>query len=128
MSESWCRNMDDTIEKLELLGYEKQKGKTWQKNNQLVSIVQSCERKLGYYRIKWRESWKNNKAIIYDYSQVGGPICIVPAEELFNSEFIKEKRKNISYENSQFWWTQPFPSSHELAQLILRYTDRWDIL
>lgn len=120
--------MYNVEEQLKIRGYRKCGPKKWKKNSWVVNIVTSSEDRLEYYRIKWREEWKNNKAIIYDYTQTKGPICIVPTEALFNSDFVKEKREEESYKNSKLWWTQRFPVDHELTQLVLSYKDRWNLL
>ncbi len=120
--------MFNVEEQLRIRGYNKCRAKKWSKNSWVVNIVQSSEDRLDYYRIKWREEWKNNRAIIYDYSQTKGPICIIPPKALFNSDFVKEKRKELSYTNSKLWWTQRFPIDHELTQLVLNYQDNWKLL
>ena len=114
-------------QRLESLGYEKVRGNTWLQKTRVVHIVHSSE--FGsYIRVVWREEWENDYAIIYDYSSGGGPTCIVPVHDLFMSHFVKEKRQKISYANSGYWWSQRFPSDHELVRLVLSFKERWDIL
>jgi len=76
----------------------------------------------------WRDEWKDDHAIIYDYSSVRGPICVVPVPILFKSDFVKKKRESKAYANSGYWWTQTFPLDHELARMILSFQDQWDML
>jgi len=108
-------------------GYEKKRRNRWIREDRVVRVVRSSE--FGrWLRIRWREDWKNDYAIIYDYSSGGGPICVVPISALFDSEFVKERRKKISYANSGYWWSQLFPMNHELVRLVLSFQGRWDIL
>lgn len=93
-----------------------------------MHIVHSSEFGRDYIRITWREKWKNDHAIVYDYSGVRGPVCIVPVPDLFMSDFVKEKRRKVSYANSRYWWSQRFSVDHELAKLVLSFEDQWDIL
>lgn len=81
-----------------------------------------------YIRITWKEQWKDDHAIIYDYTKTHNPICFIPIQELFNIDFVREKRQQPSYENSGYWWTQKFPLDKALAQFVLSYRDRWDLL
>lgn len=114
-------------EKLVSLGYTKTSNKKWTKGNRTVNIVTSSD--FGQrMRITWKEKWKNDHAIIYDYSKTKGPICIIPIAVIFNSRFIKEKRISEAYANSGYWWTQPFQREHELSKLVLSFQRRWDIL
>ena len=115
-------------EKLVNLGYRNARGNKWTKENRVVHIVHSSEFGRDYIRIMWREQWKDDYAIIYDYSSERGPICVVPVSVLFMSDFVKEKRRKISYANSEYWWSQRFPVDHELVGLVLSFEDRWDIL
>jgi hypothetical protein len=108
-------------------GYTQISRNTWQKNEQIIHISKS--RNFGtHIRITWKEKWKKDYAIIFDYSQTSGPTCIVPINELFNTEFVQEKRQQKSYTNSGYWWTQIFSFDKPLAQFVLSYKDRWDIL
>lgn len=114
-------------QKLTSLGYKNTVGKTWVKGNKTIHIVQSSQ--FGKRtRIYWRESWKGHQAIIYDYSKVQEPVCIVPISKLFSTDFVRKKREQTSYANSIYWWSQKFPKNHELIKLILSYKDRWAIL
>ena len=116
-----------TEEKLLTIGYRKSGSKNWTKGNRSLHVVTSSafgER----IRITWKEKWKDDYAVIYDYSEVKGPVCILPISTLFNSNFVKEKRKTEVYANSGFWWTQLFPMEHDLAKLVLSCKNRWDVL
>jgi hypothetical protein len=115
-------------QKLESLGYEKTGRNTWVQKRRVVHIMHSSDFGRNIIRIKWREEWKNDYAIIYDYSWAGGPVCIVPVKDLFMSDFVKEKRMKASYANSRYWWTQKFPLDHELGRLVLNFKERWDLL
>jgi hypothetical protein len=109
------------------LGYEKLGRKEWVKAGRVVRVVASSE--FGErMRVTWKEKWKDDHAIIYDYSEAKGPICIVPIPVLFSTDFVEEKRGTKAYENSGRWWTQTFPLKHELSQLVLSFQNRWDIL
>ena|SRR3990170_8246884 len=118
----------ETEEKLRLLGYRKIKGNTWINGTRTVNVQHASKCKRDNFRIIWHEKWKDYHALIFDYSDTGGPICIVPANVLFKSNFITKKRAQDFYENSGNWWSQRFPMDHELATLILKYTNRWDLL
>ena len=100
---------------------------TWVKGDRIVHVVRSSE--FGTrIRIKWRDEWKDDHVILYDYSSVGGPVCVIPVPVLFGSDFVKEKRKSDAYTNSGYWWSQTFPTDHELAKLVLSFQDRWNLL
>jgi len=119
---------DDNVEqKLMNLKYRKTSANNWTNGRKVVHITRSSkfERRI---RIMWREEWKDFHAIIYDYSNAQGPVCVIPVSILFNSAFVKEKRNSDAYANSGYWWSQSFPRGHELAKLILSFQDRWDIL
>ena len=109
------------------LGYRKTNRTEWQKNDRVIHVPSS-----GYFgsylRITWKEKWKSDYAIVYDYSKAGGPICIVPIHEFFDTDFVREKRQQESYKNSGQWWTQTFSIDKPLARFVLSYKDRWDIL
>lgn len=120
------RNMVEA--KLVNLGYRNIRGNKWIKEDWAVYIVHSSEFGRDYIRIMWREGWKDDHAIVYDYSGAGGPVCIVSVSDLFTSDFVKEKRKKASYANSGYYWSQRFPVDHELVKLVLSFEDRWDIL
>jgi hypothetical protein len=117
----------DVEKHLSNLGYRKTKGSEWQKDGRVVHVPSS-----GYYgshfRITWKEKWKKDHAIVYDFSKANGPVCIVSIPEFFNTDFIQEKKQQQSYADSGYWWTQTFSIEHELAQFVLSYKDRWDIL
>lgn len=109
------------------LGYRKTNRTEWQKNDRVIHVPTS-----GYFGsylcITWKEKWKSDYAIIYDYSKAGGPVCIVPIHEFFDTDFVREKRQQESYKNSGYWWTQTFSIDKPLAQFVLSYKDRWDII
>jgi hypothetical protein len=115
-------------EKLRLLGYRKRRGNTWFNGTKTINVRHSSEYDRQYLRVVWYEKWKDYLAIIFDYSAVQGPVCIVPVNSLFKSSFITEKRLRDAYENSGNYWSQPFPIDHEIAIIILDYVDRWDLL
>jgi hypothetical protein len=115
-------------EKLRVLGYRKWRGNTWVNGKRTINVQHSSEYDRYYLRVVWYEKWKDYHALIFDYSAVQGPVCIVPVNILFKSNFITEKRAQESYENSGNYWSQPFPIDHELASIILEYIDRWDLL
>jgi len=77
-------------------------------------------------RIYWKEKWKDDFAVIYDYKLANGPTCIVPIKALFETNYVKNKRKD--YGESKDWWSGVFPLNHELTKLVLRYQNRWDML
>jgi hypothetical protein len=119
-------------EKLAALGYQRLQHNSlerrlWIKGENKVRVVYSSEYN-RYMRILWREEWKDYYAIIYDYSRSKGPTCIIPVSVLYNSPFVKEKRKQSQYAKSGNWWSQRFPKSHEFRQLVLSYKERWDLL
>lgn len=122
------RKMSGLIpEKLLELKYTKKGRNSWIKRNQIVHVVRFSN--FGrYIRIVWKEAWKDDHAIIYNYSGASGPICVVPIPVLFELDFVKEKRESIAYANSRYWWSQKFPRNHELAKLVLSFEDRWDLL
>lgn len=115
-------------ERLMNLGFENTRGNRWLKGRKVVHVMHSSESGRGYVRIVWREEWKGDHAIIYDYSSGGGPVCIVPIPDLFTSDFVKKKRRKASYANSGYWWSQKFPVNHDLVTMVLSFRDRWDLL
>lgn len=118
----------NTIEEnLRSQGYRKISRTEWKKKDRVTHVLSSGD--FGpYIRITWKEKWKNDHAVIFDYSKANGPVCIVPIAELFNTNFVREKRQQESYTNSGYWWTRRFPLNRELAQFVLGYKNRWDIL
>ncbi|MFZ7138027.1 MAG: hypothetical protein ACOWW1_06385 [archaeon] len=118
---------DTLTPKLRSLGYTKNTRTEWQKQNKIIHILRSKEFGRSM-RITWKEQWKNDHAIIFDYSKVNGPTCIVPIPELFSTEFVKNKRQQQSYVNSGYWWTQNFSLDKPLAQHIISFKDNWDYL
>lgn len=121
-------DMNVVEEKLMNLAYRKVRRNKWIRGNRVVRIVHSSEFRRNYIRIWWREEWKDDHAIVFDYSGVGGPVCIVPVFDLFMSDFVNEKRRKESYANSKYWWSQRFPADHELVKLVLSFEGRWDFL
>lgn len=115
-------------EKLRLLGYRKRRGNTWVNGIRKVNVQHSIEYDRYHMRVVWNDKWVNYNALIFDYSAVHGPICIVPTNVFFKNSYIVEKRMEDSYENSGNYWSQPFPVDHEIVSLILEYADRWDLL
>ena len=113
--------------KLVTLGYRRTSKNEWAKNNRIIHVVTSVE--YGpRIRVTWKEKWKDDHAVIFDYSKAQGPTCIIPVPILFKASFIEEKRKTQAYKNSQYWWTQTFQEEHELPQLVLTFQNRWDLL
>ena len=116
-----------TEQKVAALGYIKMGRSSWVRAKRAVHVVRSS--KFGrHIRIIWREEWKNGHAIVYDYSDVRGPVCVVPIPVLFASDFVRKKRQSNAYANSGYWWSQIFPINHELSKLVLSFKNRWDIL
>jgi len=93
-----------------------------------VQVVHSGECDRYTMRVTWKEQWKDYSVIVFDYSAVKGPVCIVPVSVFFNSDFVNKKRKMKSYANSGYWWSQIFAVDHELPSLIMKYRNRWDII
>src|SRR3972149_138860 len=118
----------DISKKMASLGYLLSPNNIWKNGNQLVKHVSSSEFDKDSARILWREEWKDFFAIIYDYSAVKGPVCIVPTKALFGCDWVNKKRIMDSYANSGFWWSNIFPIDHELVQLVLSYNNNWEIL
>jgi hypothetical protein len=115
-----------TVEhKLTSLKYQKVEGKKWVNGNLIVHVEQSKER--NRYLIYWREEWKDDHAIVFDYSHVDGRICIVPIKVMFKSDFVTKKRAE-SYGDSLNWWSQYCSIDHELTQLVFKFENRWDTL
>jgi len=116
-----------TMRKLMDLGYKKTGRGSWIKERQVVKVVRSSEfgRRI---RIRWEEEWKDNHAIIYDYSREEGPVCVVPVNVFFKSAFVRKKRESNAYQTCQYLWSQTFPIDHDLAKLVLSFESRWDIL
>ena len=113
--------------KLMKLDYSKMGRNNWIKGNLVAHIVRSSN--FGKrIRIVWKETWKDDHAIVYDYSGARGPVCVVPVPVLFMSDFVKKKRRSDAYANSGYWWSQTFPRDHKLAKLVLSFEGRWDIL
>ena len=122
------KSTDNNVERILLdRGYKKTNRTEWKKNDRIIHVPSS-----GYYgthlRITWKEKWKNDYAVVYDFSKGDGPICMVPISELFNTDFVREKRKEEVYKKSGFWWTQTYSLDKPLAQFVLSHKDRWDIL
>jgi len=115
------------MRKLMDYGYKKIGRSSWIKESHVVKVVRSSEFRRRI-RIRWEEEWKDNHAIIYDYSSGEGPVCVVPANVFFRSAFVREKRKSNAYQTSQYLWSQTFPRDHDLARLVLSFESRWDIL
>jgi hypothetical protein len=118
------------------LGYKPFERNTMIKNNKVVTFSCSSEFNPYYIALFWRSHWESNFAHIYDFWAAGGPTCIIPTKALFDSPFIKMKKELPSHERNPYfykgeqyyWWRQRFKPEHELAKLILRYKDRWNLL
>jgi hypothetical protein len=108
------------------LGFVPNRASNWTRKHDIVQIVHSTE--YPKVRVTWREYWEDFLAIIYDYSPINGPICIVPTKELFNQPFVSRKRMEQAYVNSGNYWSQNFNLSDDLAQFILGFENRWDII
>lgn len=128
------RNPSDTIairkriqEKLTTKGYRRQ-GTKMVKENKTVNIVISQE--FGdLVRVRWDcIGWKDDFATIYDYSNAGGPTCIVPLSKLFSSKFITEWKKKPSYKNNNGTWSIAFPADKEIPKLVLSFAEKWELL
>ena len=117
-------------QRLESLGYGKIRRNTWLQERRVVHIVHSSEFGRSYIRIMWREELENDYAIMYDYSSGGGPTCIVPIRDLFLSNFVKKRDRIFPTRivGIGYWWSQKFPSDHELVRLVLSFKERWDLL
>jgi len=105
-------------------GYQKLNKKI-SKGDRRVNLVVSKDYGVRT-RIYWREKWKDDFAVIYDYKLANGPTCIVPMKALFETNYVKNKRKD--YGESKDWWSGTYAHDHELTRLILGYKDKWDIL
>ena len=68
-------------------GYDKTSRTEWQKQDRIIHILRSKDYG-SRIRITWKEKWKNDHAIVYDYSKANGPVCIVPIAELFKTDFV----------------------------------------
>ena len=118
---------DSIRTKLTALSYKEQ-GSKMVKANRTVNIV--CSSEVGdSIRVSWRyKEWANDYATIYDYSAGSGPTCIVPLEKLWKSTFISQLKTRKSFEKNNGNWSGLFPVGKEIAQLVLSYKDRWDLL
>ncbi len=119
-------NQASVESQLRSLGFHENRNSNWSRGNDIVQIVRSSE--INKVRITWREEWKDYFAIIFNYSEVQGPICIVPAQVFFNASWVKKKRSEQSYINSGYYWSQPFTRDHELIRLIFSFSGKWEIL
>jgi len=81
--------------KLMTLAYRKVRSHKWIRGNRVVRTVHSPEFERNYIRIWWREEWKDDHAVVYDYTGVWGPVCVVSVPDLFMSDFVKEKGRKI---------------------------------
>jgi len=120
--------MSEVENRLTLAGYQKSKGNVWIKGNKKIQVVHSKEWNRDCARVTWKDKWEDYQAIIYDCTSTNCPAYVVPTQTLFNSDFVSKKRKQRSYANSGYWWTQKFPIDHELPRLIIKYGNRWDII
>lgn len=117
----------ETEGKLSSLGYRKEsRGNSFAKGDKKIHVSYSSE--FGStMRIHWKERWRNDYAAIYDYSVVGGPVCVIPMKILFESNFVRHKRAE-GYGKSKDQWSQPFPLDHELSKLVLSFKEKWNLL
>jgi hypothetical protein len=115
-------------ERLALAGYSRHKRNLWTNGPRRIQVVHSIEYYRDSIRITWKEEWQGYHAIIFDYSPAQGPVCIVPATVLFRSPFVDKKRNEPSYANSGYWWSQRFPTSHELSRLVLKYANKYELI
>jgi hypothetical protein len=74
------------------LGFQRNRPTNWTRQHETVQIVRSSER--PKLRVMWREYWKDFLAIIFDYSKVDGPICIVPSQALFRLHLLAGSAKS----------------------------------
>jgi hypothetical protein len=111
---------------LQSLGFQQNTRSNWSRKHDIVQIVRSSES--HRFRVTWREEWKDYLAIIFDYSEAGGPVCVVPTQVLFNSTFVSQKRNEQSYVNSGNYWSQLFNFDDDLPQMVLSYENRWDVI
>jgi hypothetical protein len=118
---------NEVEDRLLRLGYAESRRNEWVKNDRTVHVMHSSEFS-RCMRIKWREAWKVDSAVVFDYSPAGGPVFVVPLSKLFASRFVSEKRRKDSYVNSSLWWSQRFPMDHELARVVLGFKDNWNLL
>lgn len=115
--------------KLLSLGYQKAKGhNVWLKDKRIVAVQHSEKFGQDSIRIRWKEEWRDYHTLIFDYSPAKGPIYIMPVKDFFNNSFVAKKRTEKSYENSGYWWSQIFPTNHELVKLLLKYKECWEFL
>lgn len=116
-----------TEKKLLALGYDRIHRNKWVNGKRIVQVVHSSEYGRDYIRIWWKEDWRTYRAIVFDYSRAGGPICVVPVTEFFSSDFVNEKSEQDSYANREYWSCN-FPIDHKLAKRVLSFKDRWNVL
>ncbi|MGA2385807.1 MAG: hypothetical protein ABSG33_04655 [Candidatus Bathyarchaeia archaeon] len=111
---------------LSKLGFVRNRTSNWSRKHDIVQIVRSSEH--PKVRVTWREYWKDFLAIIFDYSKIDGPVCIVPTKDFFNAPFVSQKRREQAYVNSGNYWSQVFVFNDPLPRLILSFSNRWDVL
>lgn len=128
-------NQTTLSDELLALGYTEVENHTVSNGKKTVSYSLSSE--FGeQIAIFWKDHWEKNYAHIYDFRTAGGPVCIVPTKQLFALPFIRNKRAFPTYKNNPYsyanetyyWWRQKVRKDHEVARLILSYSDRWDLL
>ena len=122
-----AKRMEKIESELLSRGYKRNRETNWINGDKIVQVI-AREFRNGKIWVCWDEAWKDFFCLIFDYSKVGGPTCVVPADGFFNFPVVFNKRQKPAYANSKYTWRQPFGLNHELSQFILGYKDRWDIL
>lgn len=70
------RKLENIVEeKLVNLEYRNVLRNRWIRENRVVYVVHSSEFGKDFVRIKWREEWKDDHTIVYDYSSGGTHMC-----------------------------------------------------
>jgi hypothetical protein len=121
--------LDPVEQKLRSLGFRKTIG-GWRKDWTFVVLKRQYKKgKVKPFRLFWSKNWTNFVSIlIFDYSPVNGPICIIPSNALFNSPIIFEKRQTKSENMELRKLSQEFSAKDELGKFIFNYKDNWQII
>jgi hypothetical protein len=116
-------------EKLRSLGFRKTLG-GWRKDWTFVVLKhQNTKGKTKPFRLFWDENWtKFVSALIFDYSPINGPICIIPSKDFFNSNIIFEKDQTDSTVIELKKSAKSFSENDEIGTFIFSYKDNWQIL
>jgi hypothetical protein len=112
--------------KLKNLGFTKNTSSCWSRKYERVQII--CSSEYPKMRVSWKEYWRDYFVLIFNYSPMGGPICVVPTKDFFNQPKISQKCKEEAYRNSGNSWSQLIEVQDPLPQLILSFENRWDVL